>query len=182
MGAGKRRREQVRVIDEDEAGGGSDHPGQHRGPDFALAEDKETQQDDGRPGRCPQVRQDQKVLIEEVKIPDDDGHGGDGSPENAGRERRLPSQETNAKRLRDEPGGVHVQIIRPDLTQDDEGEKWHRDRGRRVLGDHRQDARIARQLGVDGRQEQAEQSQQQHRQRDADDRPPGDRPHGATGG
>ena len=159
MGAGKRRREQVWVVDEDEAGGGADHPGQHGGPDFALAEDEETQQDDGRPGRRPEVREDQKVLIEEVKIPHDDGHGGDRGPENAGRERRLPSHQTNAQRLRDEPGGVHVQIVCPDLTQDDKGKEWHRDRGWSMLRDDRQNTRVARQLGIDRRQEQAKQSQ-----------------------
>src|SRR5712691_7905539 len=176
VGRGDQVAEEVVVVDEQQAGRGAGEPRDYAEPRsrFAL-KDEEAQEHDRGPGRRPQIGEDEEVLVGDVQVAHQHRVCGQRRAEDAAAQRGLPSREADSHCQCHQPRGVDVEVVGPDLTYDDKHEERDRDPAWGVRADHGQDApRAGGKPCVDGRQQEAEEAEEDHRQRHAGERPEGD--------
>src|SRR5713226_1755768 len=161
--------EQIVVVDEEQAGGGAGQPRDDRKPRTRSAlEDEKAQEHDRGPCRCPQVREDEEVLVGDVQIAHQHRVGGQRRAQDPATQRGLPPRKADSHGQRHQPRCVDVQVVGPDLAHHDEQEEWDGDPAWGMRADHRQDSpRTGGERGVDSRQQEPEQTEEDHWQRHA---------------
>src|SRR5215813_2554124 len=94
------RAEDVRIVDKRQADGRAERPGDQSWYRVALAVRVERQQNDRRPGWCPEVGEQQELLVRGMEVPEHHRVCGKGGAQEAAAKRGLPAPEPNAHRQR----------------------------------------------------------------------------------